>query len=335
MKSKNIIIVVVSVIVLTLVIISGWIMSTPPDVILQGQVEAKHVKVSSKIPGRIQMIFVKVGSQVSKGDTLLKLGTPELDAKRYQAESARKAANSQSKKAQKGAREEQIQGAYNLWQKAKAAKEVYSKTYNRVKNLYDDGVVPAQKLDEVTAKYKASVQDEQAAKAMYEMAKKGAREEDKEGAAALVDQVDGVLQELDSYLSEANVKSPITGEVASIISEEGELINTGYPIITIVDLKDSWFVFNIREDYLSKLKMGQEITVKVPGIGDKEVKAKINYISPLGDFATWKATKTSGEFDMKTFEVHAAPVEEVEGLRPGMTALINWSEMNEVNEVNE
>ncbi len=332
MKSKNIIIVVVSVIVLTLVIISGWIMSTPPDVILQGQVEAKHVKVSSKIPGRIQMIFVKVGSQVSKGDTLLKLGTPELDAKRYQAESARKAANSQSKKAQKGAREEQIQGAYNLWQKAKAAKEVYSKTYNRVKNLYDDGVVPAQKLDEVTAKYKASVQDEQAAKAMYEMAKKGAREEDKEGAAALVDQVDGVLQELDSYLSEANVKSPITGEVASIISEEGELINTGYPIITIVDLKDSWFVFNIREDYLSKLKMGQEITVKVPGIGDKEVKAKINYISPLGDFATWKATKTSGEFDMKTFEVHAAPVEEVEGLRPGMTALINWSEMNEVNE---
>jgi len=328
MKSKNIIIVVVSVIVLSLVVVSGWIMSNPPDVILQGQVEAKHVKVSSKIPGRIQMIFVKVGSQVSKGDTLLKLGTPELDAKKYQAESARKAANSQSKKAQKGAREEQIQGAYNLWQKAKAAKEVYSKTYERVKNLYNDGVVPAQKLDEVTAKYKASVQDEEAARAMYNMAKKGAREEDKEGAEALVDQVDGVLQELDSYLSEANVKSPITGEVASIISEEGELINTGYPIITVVDLKDSWFIFNIREDYLSKLKMGEEITVSVPGIGNKEVIAKINYISPLGDFATWKATKTSGEFDMKTFEIHAAPIEEVEGLRPGMTALINWSKMN-------
>ena len=328
MKSKNIIIAIASILILALVIASGWIMSNPPDVILQGQVEAKHVKVSSKIPGRIQMIFVKVGSQVSKGDTLLKLGTPELDAKKYQAESAKKAAKSQSNKAEKGAREEQIQGAYNLWQKAKAAKEVYGKTYERVKNLYNDGVVPAQKLDEVTAKYKASVQDEHAARAMYNMAKKGAREEDKEGAAALVDQVDGVIQELDSYLSEANVKSPISGEVASIISEEGELINTGYPIITIVDLKDSWFIFNIREDHLNSMRMGKEITISVPALDNQEIKAKINYISPLGDFATWKATKTSGDFDMKTFEIHMEPTSEIEGLRPGMTALINWSKMN-------
>jgi len=328
MKSKNIIIIIASVLILALVVVSGWIMSNPPDVILQGQVEAKHVKVSSKIPGRIQNIYVKVGMQVTKGDTLLKLGTPELNAKKYQAESARKAANSQSKKAKKGAREEQIQGAYNLWQKAKAAKEVYQKTYNRVKNLYNDGVVPAQKLDEVTAKYKASEQDEQAARAMYEMAKKGARDEDKEGAEALVEQVDGVLQELDSYLSEANVKTPIDGEVASIISEEGELVNTGYPIITVVDLTDAWFIFNIREDFLSSFKMGSEIKVTVPALDNQEITAKINFISPLGDFATWKATKTSGDFDMKTFEIHAAPVEVIDGLRPGMTALINWSKMS-------
>ncbi len=328
MKSKNIIIAVASILILILVIASGWIMSNPPDVILQGQVEAKHIKVSSKIPGRIQNIYVKIGSQVAKGDTLLKLGTPELDAKRYQAESAKKAAKSQSNKAERGARKEQIQGAYNLWQKAKAAKEVYEKTYNRVENLYKDGVVPAQKLDEVTAKYKAATQDEQAAKAMYEMAKKGARVEDKNGAIALVEQVDGVLQELDSYLSEANVKTPISGEVASIISEEGELVNTGFPIITVVDLKDIWFIFNIKESHLNKMRMGNEITVSIPALDNKEIVAKINYISPLGDFATWKATKTSGDFDMKTFEIHAEPTTEVEGLRPGMTALINWSNMN-------
>lgn len=327
MKSRNIIITIASILILTLVIVSGWIMSNPPDVILQGQIEAKHIKVSSKIPGRIQYVYVEIGSQVSKGDTLLKLGTPELNAKKYQAESAKKAAKSQSDKAQKGARKEQIQGAYNLWQKAKAAKEVYSKTFNRVQNLYNDGVVAAQKLDEVTAKYKAASQDEEAAKAMYEMAKKGARIEDKEGAIALVEQVDGVLQELESYLSEANVKSPINGEVASIISEEGELINTGFPIITIVDLKDVWFTFNIREDYLNSMRMGNEITVSIPALNNQEVTAKINYISPLGDFATWKATKTSGDFDMKTFEIHAIPTTAVEGLRPGMTALINWSKM--------
>lgn len=329
MKSRNIIITVASILILTLVIVSGWIMSNPPDVILQGQIEAKHIKISSKIPGRIQYVYVEIGSQVSKGDTLLKLGTPELDAKKYQAESAKKAAKSQSDKAEKGARKEQIQGAYNLWQKAKAAKEVYSKTFNRVQNLYNDGVVAAQKLDEVTAKYKAASQDEEAAKAMYEMAKKGARIEDKEGAIALVEQVDGVLQELESYLSEANVKSPIQGEVASIISEEGELVNTGFPIITIVDLKDVWFTFNIREDYLNSMRMGNEITVSIPALDNKEITAKINYISPLGDFATWKATKTSGDFDMKTFEIRAVPTTVVEGLRPGMTALINWSKMSE------
>jgi HlyD family secretion protein len=184
--------------------------------------------------------------------------------------------------------------------------------------------VPTQKLDEVTAKYKASIQDEEAAHAMYLMAKKGARVEDKAGAAALVDQASGVINELDSYLSEANVKSPIDGEVASIISEEGELVNTGFPIVTVVDLKDVWFTFNSREDFLSKLKMGDEITLSVPAVGKNDIKAKIYFINPLGSFATWKATKVSGDFDMKTFEVKAKPIGEVEGLRPGMTALMNW-----------
>ncbi len=328
MKSKNIIIGTAAIFVLALIIIAGWIMANPPDVILQGQIEAKHIKVSSKIPGRIQNIYIEVGSQVKKGDTLIKLGTPELNAKLIQAQSARNAAKSQSKKAQKGARKEQIQGAYNLWQKAKAGREVYEKTFNRIKNLHADGVVPTQKLDEVTAKYKASVQDEEAAKSMYEMAKKGAREEDKEGAAALVDQASGVIQELDSYLSEANVKTPIAGEVASIISQEGELVNTGFPIVTVVNLKDTWFTFNIREDYLSKLKMEHEITVYIPALNNQEIKAKINFISPLGDFATWKATKTTGDFDMKTFEIRAKPINEVEGLRPGMTVLINWTKLS-------
>jgi HlyD family secretion protein len=163
------------------------------------------------------------------------------------------------------------------------------------------------------------------AERMYDMAVNGARKEDKMGAQALVDQASGVIQELDSYLSEAQVKAPIDGEIASIISQEGEIINSGFPIVTIVDLSDIWFVFNIREDYLSKIKMHTELEVQVPALGNEMVKVKVNYISPLGDFATWKATKTSGSFDMKTFEVKAKPVEEVEGLRPGMTALINWT----------
>ena len=327
MKSKNIIIGTGIVLILVLVIISGWIMANPPDLILQGQIEAKTSKVASKIPGRIEKILVSPGQSVKEGDTLVLIGTPELDAKKVQAESARNAAESQSIKAENGAREEQIRGAYDMWQKSKAGVEVYQKTYTRVKKLYEEGVVPEQKLDEVTAQYKAAKATERAAKSQYDMARNGAREEDKMGANALVDQASGVIQELDSYLSEANVRAHIDGEVASIISEEGGLVNTGFPIITLVDLKDTWVTFNIREDLLSKFKMGKVVEVTIPALDNEIVKVKINFISPLGDFATWKATKTSGDFDMKTFEVKAKPIDDVDGLRPGMTALINWTSL--------
>jgi HlyD family secretion protein len=328
MKSRNIIIGIVLVLLLVLVIVSGWIMSNPPDIILQGEAEARQVKVASKIPGRIEQILVKAGEQVYKGDTLVQIGTPELDAKKVQAESARNAAKSQSIKAQNGAREEQIEGAYRLWKKSIVGVDVMQKTYDRVKKLYDEGVIPEQKLDEVTAQLNAAKETERAAKSQYDMAKKGARYEDKMGADALVDQASGVIQELDSYLSEASMKAPIDGEVASIISQEGELVNTGFPIITIVDLSDIWVVFSIREDLLYKFKMGKVIKVNIPALNNKKVEVKIDYINPLGDFATWKATKTTGDFDMKTFEVKASPTEPVEGLRPGMTALINWNKLN-------
>jgi len=328
MKSKNIIIGIAILLLLVLVIVSGWIMSNPPDTILQGEAEAKQIKVASKIPGRIEHILVKEGMQVEKGDTLIEIATPELDAKKFQAESARHAAQSQSLKAQNGARQEQIEGAFRMWKKSQVGVDVMEKTYKRVKNLFDEGVIPAQKLDEVTAQYNAALETEKAAKSQYDMAQNGARYEDKMGAEALVDQASGVIQELDSYLSEAFVKAPARGEVASIISQEGELVNTGFPIVSLVDLSDIWLTFNIREDLLSKFRMGKEMTVSIPALGNEEVKVKVTFINPLGDFATWKATKTSGDFDMKTFEVKATPVDAVEGLRPGMTALINWDKLD-------
>ncbi len=327
MKSRNIIIGIGILLIIVFAIISGWLLSNPPEKILQGEVEAKQIKVASKIPGRIEHIYFKEGAQVKKGDTLLLIGTPELDAKKHQAESAKHAAESQSLKARNGARKEQIEGALRLWNKAKVGTEVMEKTYNRVKNLHKEGVVPAQKLDEAYAKYMAAVETEKAAKSQYDMAKQGARYEDKLGADALVDQASGVLQELDSYLNEASVKSPIDGEIASIISEEGELVNTGFPVVNIVDLKDTWLVFNIREDLLSKFKMGKKLNAQIPALDMQTIEIEVSYINPLGSFATWKATKTSGDFDMKTFEVRATPTTEVEGLRPGMSALINWSDL--------
>lgn len=161
-------------------------------------------------------------------------------------------------------------------------------------------------------------------------AKKGTRSEDKDAAKSLVDRAEGTISEVESYLNETSIYAPIDGEVADIIAESGELVNAGYPVVTIVNLEDCWVTFNLREDLLAAIRMGSTFNAKFPALNNKIVELKVTYIHPLGNFATWNATKTSGDFDMKTFEVHARPVEKIEGLRPGMSALVNWKEVKNI-----
>ncbi|HUW07324.1 MAG TPA: efflux RND transporter periplasmic adaptor subunit [Williamwhitmania sp.] len=316
--------IVAGIIILT---IAGWILLKPVPLMVQGEVDATEIKVASKIPGRIAEILVKEGQAVRKGDTLIIINSPEIRAKMEQARAAQKAAGAQRDKADKGARPQEVEAAFNMWQKAKAGSELASKTYQRVKNLYNDGVVPLQKLDEAEANMKASKTTEEAAKEQYQMAQEGARKEDKSAATALWEQASGVVSEVQAYLDATVIKAPANGEVVTIISEDGELVGTGFPIITLVDLSDEWVTFNLREDLMPKVKMGMEISAIVPALGNKVIQIKVNYITALGEFATWHATKTSGDFDQKTFEVRAVPNEKVDGLRPGMSVLVNWDKL--------
>jgi HlyD family secretion protein len=290
-------------------------------------VEATQVKVASKLIGRIDSLLVHKGDDVEPGTLLFTINSPELDAKYLQASAVRKAAGFQKEKADNGAQKEDIQAAFNSWQTALAAADFSKKTFVRVDNLFKSGVVAEQQKDEAETRMKAAVETEKAARSIYEKAKKGARYEDKGSAGALVMQADGVLSEVNSYLSETRIFAPIKGEIANIIAERGELVPAGYPIITIVDLNDVWVTFNLREDLLSAIQKGSTFKARFPALGMKEVLLKVKYINALGEFATWNATKTSGDFDMKTFEVHAIPVEKLEGLRPGMGALVNWDEV--------
>jgi len=313
--------------ILALIIFIGYaiiIVSRPIPLEVQGEVEATQVKVASKLIGRIDSLLVHKGDDVLPGALLFTISSPELDAKYLQASAVRKAAGAQKEKADNGAQKEDIQAAFNSWQMALAASEFAKKTFNRVENLFKSGVVAEQQNDEAETRMKAAIETEKAASSLYQKAKKGARYEDKTSAGALVMQADGVLTEVSSYLSENHIFSPIKGEIANIISERGELVPAGYPVITIVDLDDVWVTFNLREDLLAAIKKGTTFKARFPALGMKEVLLKVNYINSLGEFATWNATKTSGDFDMKTFEVHAVPVEKVEGLRPGMSALVNW-----------
>ncbi len=313
---------VVIVVVVILVSIIGWIVLKPEPEVIQGEVEANEVRVSGKLAGRIVSLLVEEGDSVAVGDTLVMLSSPELMAKLTQAEAAEAAARAQELKAQKGARQELIQGAYELWQKAKIGEDIARKSYERAKNLFENGVIAAQKFDEAEAQYKAAVSTEKAARINYNMAKNGAEREDKLAARALVDRAKGAVSEVEAYLPEIMLTASIAGEVSDIYPKEGELIGQGAPVMTLVDLKHCWITFNIREDQLAGMKTGQLINASVPALGVEHAPFRVSYIKAMGSYATWKATKTTGEYDRKTFEVRAKPVQPIDGLRPGMSVLL-------------
>ena len=308
--------------VIALVAVVGFFMLRKGPEIIQGQAEVDEYRVSSKVPGRILEFRVKEGQTVQAGDTLAILEAPDIAAKMEQARAAEAAAQAQNEKAIKGARQEQIQAAYEMWQKAQAGVDIAEKSYKRVKNLFEQGVMPAQKLDEVTAQRNAAIATEKAAKAQYTMAKNGAEREDKMAAAALVERAKGAVAEVESYVKETFLIAQAAGEVSEIFPKVGELVGTGAPIMNIAILKDMWVTFNVREDLLKNLTMGAEFEAIVPALDNKAIKLKVDYMKDLGTYAAWKATKTTGQFDLKTFEVRARPMEIVEGLRPGMSVII-------------
>ncbi|MFC2272510.1 MAG: HlyD family secretion protein [Capnocytophaga ochracea] len=325
MKKKNITGLIVTITVFAVVLIlSIYFFSNREPVYLQGQVEAKQINVAPKVPGRVKAIYKQEGDQVHKGDLLLELESTELDAKLSQAEAARLAAQAQSDKAQRGARSEQIQGAYNVWQQAEAAAQLAEKTYQRVSNLYNDKVLPAQKKDEAYTQMVALQKQAEAAKSQYEMAKNGARVEDKTAARALVAQAQGVITEVNAYKKDgAKVFAPADAEIQTIIPNEGEIVNAGYPVMNLIDTQDEWVVFNIREDKMADFKIGTKFKGIVPALANQVIELEVKHIAVQADFATWTATKSKGDFDKKTFAIKAYPTQKVKDLRPGMSVLVS------------
>ena len=321
-QHNNILLAVIgfSTVIIIVAVIGFFVFDREPDII-QGEMEVTEYRVSSKVPGRILELRVKEGDYVRVGDTLAILDAPEVMAKRAQAQSAEDAAAAMSEMAQAGARQEQISGAYQLWQQAQAGVEIARKSYERVQRLFDEGVMTAQKRDEALANYKALEAQEKAAKSQYDMAVNGARREEKKAAAAQVARAAGAVQEVNSYLHETVQVAQANGEVSNIYPKVGELVGTGAPIISISVMDDMWGTFNVREDHLNGLKIGSTINVFVPAF-NKNIEMKVFHIKDEGAYAVWKATKSTGEYDKKTFEVKARPLTKLDGLRPGMSLIL-------------
>lgn len=299
----------------------GFFFLNQQDNTLQGEADITEVRISSKVPGRIEKFFVEEGDYVKRGDTLAILSAPDVRAKLSQAAAAEQGAAAQNEKAQKGARHEQIKSAYEMWQKAIVGSDIAKKSYNRVQNIYDKGVTTAQKRDEAEANYKASLATEKAAKYQYDMAVNGAEREDKAAAFAMLERAKGAVAEVDSYINETYLISPTDGRVSDRYPHVGELVGTGAPIMNVMDMSDKWGTFNIREDLLQDFQIGGEIKAFVPAL-NKDVKLKIYYMKDLGSYAAWKATKTTGGYDRKTFEVRGRFVDDQPEIIPGMSLVI-------------
>lgn len=291
------------------------------DEIIQGEVEVGEYRVSCKLPARIEELRVKEGDYVHVGDTLAILQIPEANAQQRVAEATEGATQAIRDLTDEGARKEQIQSAYDLMQQAMAAEDIARKTYTRMQNLYNEGVMSAQKRDEALAAFKAAEAQVKVTQSQYELAKSGARKQEKIAAAKNTQAAKSAVDVVKSILRETVQISPVEGEVSDVYPKVGELVGMGSPIMNINIMSDMWGTFNVREDQLKGLKVGDEFTAFSPAF-NKNVKMKVYDIKDEGSYAVWKATKSNGQYDLKTFEVKAHFVNKFDGLRPGMSLII-------------
>lgn len=323
-EERTLLIALGGIVLLTIILaIAGFLLLTPADEVVEGQADATTVRISGKLPGRVVEFYVSEGEHVEAGDTLVHIHSSLAEARLMQAEAIQAAADAQNRKVDAGTRTQVKQGAYDLWQQAVAAKDIAKKTYDRMEALFAKGVVSEQKRDEALAAYRAADASEKAARSQYDLAEAGAQREDKASAAAMATAARGGVLEVESVLEDQYLTAPCAGEVDVIYPQVGELVAMGAPVMNLIRLDDMWFTFNVREGLLADFTMDKEIEVMIPALGGETVNARIYYIRDMGNYAVWRATKATGDWDSRTFRVKARPDGQVHNLRPGMTVIYN------------
>ena len=301
--------------------IIGFFFLKSPDEIIEGQADATSVRISGKLPGRVTDIYVKEGDMVRAGDTLIHIHSSLAEAKLSQAEAMKNVAKAGEEKVDAGPRVQIIQSAEQLVAQAAAARQIAQKTYERMENLYKENVVSEQKRDEAKAAYDAALAGENAAKSQLSLAKSGAQREDKAAAASMVNVAQSGIAEVESLLEDQYLVAPCDGQIDQIYPEVGELVSLGAPLMSLLKISDKWVTFNVREDLLTRFKLGEKVKVMIPALDKKETEMEVYYIRDMGSYATWRATKATGQWDSRTFEVKARPLDTIPDLRPGMTVV--------------
>jgi HlyD family secretion protein len=315
---------IVIALVLAIVVVVGlWLAWRTPAEQLQGMADADTINVAAKITARLAELKVREGDRVTAGQVLFVLDSPEVAAKEQQAQGALEAARAVADKADEGARSEDIRAAQANWKRAEAGATLADATYQRVQNLFNEGVMTRQKRDEALAQARSSRELSNAARAQYDQALAGARDQDKRAAQGQVRQAQGAVAEVDAARDEVNGRAPMAGEINKRMSDIGELVPAGYPVFTLVDIDRMWVSVNLRESQMRGLKVGTRLRGNVPAL-DRDAEFEVYFINPAGDYATWRATRQSSGYDVRSFEIRLRPVAPIEGFRPGMSVLFGW-----------
>ena len=314
---------VAAVLLLVLVVaVVGIVASSHRSVVLQGYVECEQITISGKLTGRIEQLRVREGDSVLVGDTLVVINCPEAYAKLRQADGMEQAASYQQRKLDDGTRRQVVETARQLWHKTQAELQLATTTRKRMEVLWRDSIVPTQRRDEAEALLSAARANERAAREQYNMALQGAQRQDLESAQSLVEAARGVVDEVTSLLRDIHLTSPVVGQVAEVYPSVGELVGAGAPLMSVVVLEDAHVVMNVREDYLSHFGMGAIFEGSVPALNMTSVAFRVYYVSPLGSYATWRSSLRAGDYNLRTFEIHAQPLNPIPTLRPGMSVIV-------------
>ncbi len=322
-RRKRIVAIAAIVIVLAVVILGLWLASRPAPQQLQGMVDAEEVNVATKALARVEKLMAEEGQRVEAGAVLATLSSPEITGAQAQAQGALDAARAIASATNEGPREEDIATLRSTWQAAQAAADLAAETSRRTQNLYAEGVVAAQRRDEAVAARDSSARTAEAARLQYQKALAGARRQTRAAADAQVRIAQAGAQTADAMESETRLVSPIAGEVARKLVQPGEIVSPVIPAYQVIDIDHPWVSLNLREDQYRGLAMGTVLRGHIPAL-DRDADFRVYFISPRGDFATWRATREASGYDVRTFEVRLRPAKPIAELRPGMSVLFDW-----------
>ena len=316
--------IIVGVVVAIVAALSIWYLVRPQPLLVQGEADATRFDIAARVDGRVAEVPVARGQDVAAGAVLVRIDNPETIAKNEQALAAKVVADAQLANINVGTRAEVIAARKAALERAEAASVLAQKTYDRVSQLAERGNAPIARLDQATDTLHESQRAVDQARSAYEQAVNGYTKEERQIAAANVGKALADIKAVQSIIDQMVVYAPVASQVYQRNVEPGEYVSPGVPLITLIDLNDLWIHFDLREDLVKTLKVGDRFDVRIPALADRRISVEVKLIATKGEYASWRATRATGDFDLRTFSVRAYPVEKVPELRPGMSAYLDW-----------